>query len=155
MREARWYDHGAHQEEFCVLGARLAEVEYCYSGGGRRGPGIVESTDGAHRSTRTSRGIPMNRSRHFLNPLSLGYLLVVAAVVGWVGVDALFVEHADASLAGVWAFRVTAPASLLFVMLPRAWAWSGIVVGAVVNAAALGAAHRSLSGRRPRPTAAR
>ncbi|MFJ9154862.1 SCO4225 family membrane protein [Streptomyces sp. NPDC102270] len=95
----------------------------------------------------------MNRSRHFLNPLALGYLLVVAAVLGWVGVDALFVEHADASLAGVWAFLVTAPASLLFVMLPGAWAWAGIVAGAVVNAAALGAAYRSVSGRRPRPTA--
>ncbi|MFF1722313.1 SCO4225 family membrane protein [Streptomyces sviceus] len=40
----------------------------------------------------------MNASRCFLNPLALGYLLVVAAVVGWVGVDALFVEHTDASL---------------------------------------------------------
>jgi hypothetical protein len=33
--------------------------------------------------------------------------------MSWVGVDALFVEHADASLAGVWTFLVTAPASLL------------------------------------------
>ncbi|MFG2460913.1 SCO4225 family membrane protein [Streptomyces sp. NPDC048523] len=95
----------------------------------------------------------MNRSRYFLNPLALGYLLVVAAVLGWVGVDALFVDHADASLAGVWAFLVTAPASLLFVMLPGVWAWAGIAVGAVVNAAALGAAYRSVSGRGLRPTA--
>nr|WSZ15668.1 hypothetical protein OH837_21240 [Streptomyces canus] len=95
----------------------------------------------------------MNGSRYFLNPLALGYLLVVAAVVGWVGVDALFVEHADASLAGVWAFLVTAPASLLFVMLPGALAWAGIVVGAVVNAAVLGAAYQSFTSRRLRPTA--
>ena len=80
-------------------------------------------------------------------------LIVVAAVVGWVGVDTLFVEHADASLAGVWAFLITAPASLLFVMLPGALAWAGIVVGAVVNAAVLGAAYHKLSGRRLHPTA--
>jgi hypothetical protein len=97
--------------------------------------------------------VHMNGSRYFLNPLALGYLLVVAAVVGWVGVDALFVEHADASLAGVWAFLVTAPASLLFVMLPGVLAWAGIVVGALVNAAVLGAAYQSVAGRRLRPTA--
>jgi hypothetical protein len=95
----------------------------------------------------------MTGSRSLLNPLSLGYLLVVAAVVGWVGVDALFVEHADASLAGVWAFLVTAPASLLFVMLPSSLAWVGIVAGAVANAAVLGAVYRGVSGRRPHPTA--
>jgi hypothetical protein len=94
----------------------------------------------------------MNGSRYFLNPLALGYLLVVTAVVGWVAVDTLFIEHADASLAGVWAFLVTAPASLLFVMLPGAWAWAGIIVGAVANAAVLGAAYQSASGRL-RPTA--
>lgn len=98
-------------------------------------------------------GVHMNGSRYFLNPLALGYLLVVAAVLGWVGVDALFVEHADASLAAVWAFLVTAPASLLFVMLPGALAWAGIVVGAVVNAAVLGAVYRSITDRRLRPTA--
>ncbi|MDQ0762671.1 hypothetical protein QF027_005306 [Streptomyces canus] len=92
-------------------------------------------------------GVHMNGSRYFRNPLALGYLLLVAAVLCWVGVDALFVEHADASLAGVWAFLVTAPASLLFVMLPEAWAWAGIALGAVVNAAVLGAAYRSVTGR--------
>ncbi|MFF0014624.1 SCO4225 family membrane protein [Streptomyces sp. NPDC005374] len=95
----------------------------------------------------------MTGSRSFLNPLSLGYLIVVAAVVGWVGVDTLFVEHADASLAAVWAFLVTAPASLLFVMLPDSLAWAGVVAGALVNAAVLGAAYRSINGRRPHPTA--
>lgn len=136
-----------------VLGTRLAAVEYRYSGGGRRCPGIVDSTDGALGSAQTPWGIPMNGSRYFLNPLALGYLLLVTAFLGWVGVDALFVEHADASLAGVWAFLVTAPASLLFVMLPGALAWAGIVVGAVVNAAVLGAAYQRVSGRRLRPTA--
>ncbi|GLP66179.1 hypothetical protein TUSST3_27990 [Streptomyces sp. TUS-ST3] len=95
----------------------------------------------------------MNGSRYILNPLSLGYLLLVAAVVGWVGVDTLFVEHADASFAGVWAFVVTAPTSLLLVMVPGAGAWAGIVIGAAVNAVVLGAAYRSVAGRRLRPTA--
>jgi hypothetical protein len=95
----------------------------------------------------------MNGSRHFRNPLALGYLLLVTAVLGWVFVDALFVEHADASLAGVWAFVVTAPTSPLFMMLPEVPAWAAIVTGAVVNAAVLEAAYRSLSGRRhPQPT---
>ncbi|MEV7072041.1 SCO4225 family membrane protein [Streptomyces sp. NPDC091972] len=95
----------------------------------------------------------MNGSHHLRNPLALGYLLLVTAVLGWVCVDALFVEHADASFAGVWAFAVTAPASLLFVMVPGVPAWAGIVTGAVVNAAVLEAAYRGLGGRRPRPTA--
>jgi hypothetical protein len=67
--------------------------------------------------------------------------------MSWVGVDALFVEHADASLAGVWTFLVTAPASLLSVVLPGVPAW------AVVNAAVLGAAYQGVAGRRLRHTA--
>ncbi|MFF1722312.1 hypothetical protein [Streptomyces sviceus] len=38
-------------------------------------------------------------------------------------------------------------------MLPGALAWAGIVVGAVVNAAVLGAVYQRVSGRRLRPTA--
>ncbi|NNN37232.1 hypothetical protein HLK59_44235 [Streptomyces sp. S3(2020)] len=94
-----------------------------------------------------SRSFAATLRDHLVNPVALGYLALVAAVVGWVGVDALFVEHADASLAGVWAFLVTAPTSLLFVMLPGALAWSGVVVGAVVNAAVLGAVYRKFGGR--------
>ncbi|MFD8718058.1 SCO4225 family membrane protein [Streptomyces sp. NPDC059629] len=80
-------------------------------------------------------------------PVALGHLALVAAVVVWVGVDTLFAEHADASLAGVWAFLVTAPASLLFVMLPGPPAWAGVVVGAVVQAAVLGVLYRKVSDR--------
>ncbi|WP_053849049.1 SCO4225 family membrane protein [Streptomyces sp. NRRL B-24085] len=94
----------------------------------------------------------MNGSRYIRNPLALGYLLLVTAVLGWVCVDALFVEHADASFAGVWAFVVTAPASLLFVTVPGVPAWAGIVTGAVVNAAVLEAAYRGLGGRRSQRT---
>ncbi|MFE2062206.1 SCO4225 family membrane protein [Streptomyces sp. NPDC059467] len=93
----------------------------------------------------------MNSTRALLSalrtPVALGYLALVAAVVVWVGADTLFVEHADASLAGVWAFLVTAPTSLLFVMLPGPLAWAGVVVGAVVQAAVLGVLYRKVSGR--------
>ena len=80
-------------------------------------------------------------------PVALGYLLIVAGVAVWAGADALLVDHADASLAAIWAFLVTAPTSLLFVMLPGPLAWTGIAIGAVAQAAVLGAAYRGLSGR--------
>ncbi|MFE9649440.1 SCO4225 family membrane protein [Streptomyces sp. NPDC006365] len=88
--------------------------------------------------------------RHNLaNPAALGYLAVVAAVGVWVGVDALFVEHADASLAAVWLFVVTAPTSFLFLALPGALSFVGVAVGAVAQAFVLGAAYRWF---RNRPT---
>jgi hypothetical protein len=71
-------------------------------------------------------------------PVALGYLLIVAGVVVWAGVDALLVDHADASLAGIWSFLVTAPTSLLFVMLPGPLAWTGVAIGAVAQAAVVG-----------------
>ncbi|WP_328868967.1 hypothetical protein OHT76_02090 [Streptomyces sp. NBC_00287] len=82
--------------------------------------------------------------RCFLNPAALGYLAVVVAVWVWVAVDLLFVEHPDASLAGVWAFLVTAPTSLFFVWLPGPLPWIGLVVGAVAQAGVLGALYRAL-----------
>ncbi|MFI6701268.1 SCO4225 family membrane protein [Streptomyces sp. NPDC050509] len=86
--------------------------------------------------------------RHYLlNPLALGYLAVVAAVLVWVAVDGLFVEHQDASFAGVWTFFVTAPTSLLFVTIPGPLAWIGVVFGAVVQAVALGAAYQWFANR--------
>ncbi|MGW7253597.1 SCO4225 family membrane protein [Streptomyces sp. NPDC054834] len=86
--------------------------------------------------------------RHCLfNPAAVGYLTVVAAVLVWVGADLLFVEHQDASFAGVWAFVVTAPTSWLFLFLPGPLVGIGVVVGALVQAAVLGAAYRRLSAR--------
>ncbi|MEU5592964.1 hypothetical protein [Streptomyces sp. NPDC020298] len=86
--------------------------------------------------------------RHCLfNPAAVGYLTVVAAVLIWVGADTLFVEHQDASLAGVRAFVVTAPTSWLFLFLPGPLLWTGVVVGALVQAAVLGALYRRLSAR--------
>ncbi|MFD7922091.1 SCO4225 family membrane protein [Streptomyces sp. NPDC059740] len=97
---------------------------------------------------RSSRRSPGQAFRHYLfNPVALGYLTVVAAVVVWVGIDLLFVDHQDASFSGVWAFLVTAPTSLLFVMLPGLLAWVGVVVGALVQAAVLGVVYRWFTDR--------
>ncbi|WP_329457440.1 SCO4225 family membrane protein [Streptomyces sp. NBC_01497] len=78
--------------------------------------------------------------RALLHPVSLAYLALVAGVWCWVACDLLFVTHQDATLSGVWAFLVTAPTSLLFVALPGPLPWAGLAVGAVLQAAALGAA---------------
>jgi hypothetical protein len=78
--------------------------------------------------------------RSLVHPVSLAYLAVVAAVWAWVAADLLLVSHQDASLSGVWAFLVTAPTSLLFVTLPGPLPVIGLVVGALLQAAALGAA---------------
>ncbi|MFS8202288.1 SCO4225 family membrane protein [Streptomyces sp. CWNU-52B] len=88
-----------------------------------------------------SRSLPQTLRHHLVNPAALGYLAVVVAVAVWVGVDTLFVEHADASFAGVWLFVVTAPTSFLFVLLPGALPLIGVVLGAVAQAFVLGAAY--------------
>ncbi|WP_225629452.1 SCO4225 family membrane protein [Streptomyces werraensis] len=80
--------------------------------------------------------------QYLLHPVALGYLALVAAVGVWVGVDTLFVEHADASLAGSWLFFVTAPTSFLFVALPGALPWIGVLVGALLQALVFSAAYR-------------
>ncbi|MFM9699216.1 SCO4225 family membrane protein [Streptomyces europaeiscabiei] len=92
--------------------------------------------------TASSRSLSRTLRRHLLNPAALGYLALVVAVGVWVGVDSLFVEHADAGFAGVWLFLVTAPTSLLFVALPGGLPFLGIVLGAVIQAFVLGAAYR-------------
>lgn len=92
----------------------------------------------------TPRSILATVRRLLLTPVALGYLAVVAAVWIWIGVDLLFVEHQDASLSGVWGFFVTAPTSLLFVMLPGPLVWCGVVIGAFVQALALGAVYEWL-----------
>jgi len=89
---------------------------------------------------------------NLVNPAALGYLALVLAVVGWVAVDILFVEHQGVSFVGVWLFVVTAPVSWIFLMLPGPMPLVGIVVGAVVQAAAIGAMYRAA--RRGRGTGA-
>ena len=81
-------------------------------------------------------------------PVAVGYLLVVAAIGAWVAVDTLYV-HADASFAGIWLFVATAPTSMLFMVVPSQWGMIGVPIGALVQAAVLGAAYRGLTrGRR-------
>ncbi|MFD9754120.1 SCO4225 family membrane protein [[Kitasatospora] papulosa] len=100
------------------------------------------------------RTLPQSLRHHLLNPVALGYLAAVAAVGVWVVLDALLVERADASLAGVWLFIATAPTSMLFTALPGSLAFAGVAVGAVVQALALGAAYRRLRGRTARTATA-
>ncbi|HEY8982198.1 MAG TPA: hypothetical protein VIU15_21740 [Streptomyces sp.] len=88
-------------------------------------------------------GFGVRLRSNLVNPAALGYLALVLAVVGWVAVDALFVEHQDASFVGVWLFVVTAPVSWIFLMLPGPMPVVGIVVGAVVQAAVIGAMYRA------------
>ena len=90
----------------------------------------------------SSRALSQPLRHHLVNPVALGYLAVVAAVGVWVGVDALFVEHADAGFAGIWLFVVTAPTSFLFTALPGALPFVGVAVGAAAQAFVLGGAYR-------------
>ncbi|MEU6477542.1 hypothetical protein ABZ858_11730 [Streptomyces sp. NPDC047017] len=50
--------------------------------------------------------------------MSTAYLVVVAAVCVWVLIDQTLVSHADASFSGVWPVFLTAPVSLLLLVLP-------------------------------------
>ncbi|MFE2941259.1 SCO4225 family membrane protein [Streptomyces sp. NPDC059255] len=93
------------------------------------------------------RSLPEMFRHYLLNPAALAYLALVGAVGLWIAVDTLFIEHADASFAGVWLFFVTAPTSLLFTTVSGPMAWFGVVFGAVVQAVALGALYRWFAGR--------
>ncbi|ARI51196.1 MULTISPECIES: hypothetical protein [Streptomyces] len=101
---------------------------------------------------KNSRSFPQALRHYLVNPLSLGYLGVVLAVCLWVTVDT--VSHAssgDASFAGVWAFLVTAPTSMVFLVAGPA-GLAGIPIGALVQAAALGALYRNITERRAHRT---
>ncbi|RLL67392.1 hypothetical protein [Streptomyces sp. Z26] len=94
------------------------------------------------------------RARHVLgHPVPLAYLGLVAAAFVFALVDAAFVSHPDASLAGVWMVLLTFPT----VMLPLAaeslvpgGETSGalllvsVVLSALVQAALLGVLVRTL-----------
>ncbi|MCX2730709.1 hypothetical protein OOZ19_10695 [Saccharopolyspora sp. NFXS83] len=79
--------------------------------------------------------------RYLFNPAGLGYLTVVSAVWLWTAGDALLVDRADASLAGIWGFLVTAPTSLVFVQLEGPLLWAGVAFAAVFQALLLGIAY--------------
>ncbi|WP_442818661.1 SCO4225 family membrane protein [Streptomyces sp. NBC_01320] len=84
----------------------------------------------------------------FGNPASLIYLGVVLATAVFVAVDTLFVQHEDASFAGVWLFLLAAPTVFVFFVGSTLWgadaagpAWFvylALVVSVLVQALALG-----------------
>ncbi|MEU8350656.1 hypothetical protein [Streptomyces sp. NPDC048845] len=80
------------------------------------------------------------------------YLAVCFALLAWVAVDAALVQHQDASFAGVWPLFLTAPTSLLGLLLLPETGTGGylavVVVSALVNSTVLGLFVRS-AGRRP------
>lgn len=98
---------------------------------------------------KTSRSLPQNLRHYLANPLALGYLGVVLAVCLWVAVDTFFASSSgDASFAGVWAFLVTAPTSLLVPFTSPVGLMIAIPIGAIVQAFALGAMYRYVTKRR-------
>ncbi|MGW4227999.1 SCO4225 family membrane protein [Streptomyces sp. NPDC004980] len=99
--------------------------------------------------TASSRTLPKSLRRYLMSPAAVGYL----ALVAWVGTDVALTEPVDGSLAEVWLFLLTAPTSLLFAALPGALPYTGVVVGAFVQALALGAAYNWARARRTRRTA--
>ncbi|MFF5568034.1 SCO4225 family membrane protein [Streptomyces sp. NPDC012623] len=98
------------------------------------------------------RSFSQNLRHYLVNPLSLGYLGVVLAVCLWVTIDAIsHSSSGDASFAGIWAFLVTAPTSMVFLVAGPA-GLIGVPIGALVQAAALGALYRDITERRARST---
>ncbi|MFE8915522.1 SCO4225 family membrane protein [Streptomyces globisporus] len=94
------------------------------------------------------RSLPQTLRHYLVNPLALGYLGVVLAVCLWVTVDTVSASSSgDASFAGVWAVLATAPTSMLFLVAGPV-GLIGIPIGAIVQAAALGALYRYLTERR-------
>jgi len=76
------------------------------------------------------------------NWFSRGYLAGCLGLTLWVWVDSTFVQHPDASFAGVWPLFATAPTSLVLLLFPDgtgpAGVYLSIVLGALVNAALIG-----------------
>lgn len=69
------------------------------------------------------------------------YLAVAFALLIWAVADLTLVTHEDASFAAVVPFLVTAPTSMVALLVPDGAAWAFflvIAVAAVVNAALIG-----------------
>ncbi|MEV5854502.1 hypothetical protein OH828_17620 [Streptomyces anulatus] len=97
------------------------------------------------------RPLPQTLRHYLVNPLALGYLGVVLAVCLWVTVDAVSTSSSgDASFAGLWAVLATAPTSMVFLVAGPVGLTGPI--GAIVQAAALGALYRYITERRTRTT---
>ncbi|MFJ3706313.1 MULTISPECIES: SCO4225 family membrane protein [Streptomyces] len=101
---------------------------------------------------KNSRSLPQALRHYLVNPLALGYLGVVLAVCLWVTVDAIsHSSSGDASFAGMWAILATAPTSMPFLVAGPA-GLIGIPIGAIVQAAALGALYRHITERQAHGT---
>lgn len=74
------------------------------------------------------------------------YLLLVVAAVLFFAADRAFVDHPDASFAGIYMILLTVPISL-FATVP----FVGIVIGALVNAMIIGALTHLVRFRHQRP----
>ncbi|MEV0040864.1 hypothetical protein [Streptomyces sp. NPDC050804] len=96
----------------------------------------------------------------FGNRVSQVYLGLVAATTVFVAVDTLFVQHQDASFAGVWVFFLAAPTVFVFFMGGElvggtfadsaAFVYPALVLSVLIQAAALGGFVRLLRDpRRP------
>lgn len=98
---------------------------------------------------------PLHRlGQNLRNPFALGYLLICVALLVW-AVVVTVVDDSGESMAGVIPMLATAPASLVFLVLPEGTAMLvvSMVIGALVNAAIIGWCARALArGNRPDPT---
>jgi hypothetical protein len=97
---------------------------------------------------------PLHRlGQNLRNPFALAYLALCAALLVWAVVVSL-TDDSGESMAGVVPLLATAPASLLFLVLPGGAAVLvvAIALGALVNATVIGWCARALSrGNRPDP----
>ncbi|MGW0708223.1 SCO4225 family membrane protein [Streptomyces sp. NPDC002643] len=88
------------------------------------------------------------------NWVSRAYLAVVALTGGYALYEELFLSRADASMAYVVPMLLTAPLNWVFT-IALGWIptdapfYAGMAIGAVANAAVIGAVVRALSNRRP------
>ena len=91
------------------------------------------------------------------------YLLLVLAATGYLLVDTAFVEHEDASFAGIWLLLLTGPGSWLSMPLVDAgpaWLhpltfWIGAAVGALLNTVLLSVLSRRSGRGQARPRSGR
>ncbi|MFG2611307.1 SCO4225 family membrane protein [Streptomyces anulatus] len=98
------------------------------------------------------RSLPQALRHYLVNPLALGYLGVVLAACLWVTVDAVSASSSgDASFAGLWAVLATAPTSMVLLVAGPV-GLIGVPIGAIVQAAALGALYRYITERRTHTT---
>ncbi|MGW6960995.1 SCO4225 family membrane protein [Streptomyces chartreusis] len=82
---------------------------------------------------------------------SRAYLAVVATALVWAYVDAAFVAQADSSFAGVYSIAVTAPVTVVLLLVGAFEALPftlPIVVCALVNACPIGLVARRSAARR-------